>query len=88
MVPGLQVTVLLDELSQGDVHMELVWVRVLPTDLQLLDCLTTDLVVLLLKKKKKRQSSETQRVRLWCLLQSAVLVIFLVPLQNTLQNSL
>lgn len=30
--------------------MELVWVRVLPTDLQLLDSLTTDLVVLLLKK--------------------------------------
>lgn len=53
MVPGLQVTVLLDELSQGDVHMELVWVRVLPTDLQLLDCLTTDLVVLLLKKKNR-----------------------------------
>lgn len=34
--------------------MELVWVRVLPTDLQLLNCLTTDLVVLLLKKKKNR----------------------------------
>lgn len=60
--------------------MELVWVWVLPTDLQLLDCLTTDLVVLLLKK------IEAERVRLWCLLQSAVLVTFLVPVQNTLQN--
>lgn len=63
--------------------MELVWVRVLPTDLQLLDCLTTDLIVLLLKKK-----TEAERVRLWCLLQSAVLVTFLVPVQNTLQNNL
>lgn len=64
--------------------MELVWVRVLPTDLQLLNCLTTDLVVLLLKKKK----IEAERVRLWCLLQSAVLVTFFVPVQNTLQNNL
>lgn len=63
--------------------MELVWVRVLPTDLQLLDCLTTDLVVLLLKKK-----IEAERVRLWCLLQSAVLVTFFVPVQNTSQNNL
>lgn len=30
--------------------MEFVWVRVLPTDLQLLDSLTTDLVILLLRK--------------------------------------
>lgn len=33
--------------------MELVWVRVFPTDLELVDCLAADLVVLLFKYKHK-----------------------------------
>lgn len=54
--------------------MELVWVRVFPTDLQLVDCLTTDLVVLLLKKEG--QYSEVEHGRLCCLLLSTVSVTF------------
>lgn len=40
-------TVFLDELSERDVHMELVWVRIFPTDLQLVDCLASDFEVLI-----------------------------------------
>jgi hypothetical protein len=38
--------------------MELVWVWILPTDLQLLDCLTSDLVVLLLTTKDSPYHTE------------------------------
>lgn len=41
-------TVFLDEMCERDVNMELVWVRVFPIDLQLVDCLAADLEVLLL----------------------------------------
>ena len=45
-------TVFLDEVSERDVHMELVWVWIFPIDLQLVDCLASDFEVLLLKKQK------------------------------------
>lgn len=45
--------VFLDEISERDVNMELVWVWVFPTALQLLDCLAADLKVLLLEGEKK-----------------------------------
>lgn len=44
--------VFLDEMSERDVYVKLVWIRVFPIDLQLVDCLAADLEVLLLKKKK------------------------------------
>lgn len=47
-------TVFLDKLSERDVDVELVWVWVFPTDLQLVDCLAADFEVLLLKTKNKR----------------------------------
>ena len=50
-------TVFLDEVSQRDVYMELVWVRVFPIDLQLVDCLAADLVVLLFKYKNKSENA-------------------------------
>lgn len=53
MVPRLQVTVFLDEMSERDINVELVWVRVFPVDLQLVDCLAADLEVLLLGEREK-----------------------------------
>lgn len=47
-VHGLQATVFLDELTEWHIHMELVWVWVLPNDLYLVDCLAMDLVVWIL----------------------------------------
>lgn len=56
-------TVFLDEISERDVNMELVWVRVFPTDLQLLDCLAADLEVLLLEGGEKKASEKLNLVR-------------------------
>jgi hypothetical protein len=65
---------------------ELVWVRILPSDLQLLDGLTSDLVVLLLKKEKEKRASpsEVEPCQVWLLQQSITLITFLVTMTEYL----
>lgn len=47
LIPRLQMTVLLNEICEWQVHMILVWVRVLHSSLQVIDGLGADLEVLL-----------------------------------------
>lgn len=82
MVPRLQVTVFLDKMSQRDVYVELVWIWVFPTDLQLVDCLAADLEVLLLTKKEKRKKKEPLRNGTWLIRPVAHLVEYRILPQS------